>query len=1021
MFFVKTKSRSLRWGVLPVAILLTLLTAGSTAAREIDFSRDVLPILSDKCFHCHGPDPKEARKGDLRLDDEFDAKRDRDGYRVLDSTNPAQSELLARITTADVDDLMPPPDVGRPLTAEQIETLKQWVEQGAKWGRHWAFERVKRPALGQAGVHPIDELVGRKLKADGMMANPRADRRTLIRRLKLDLTGLPPTPAQVKRFLEDDQPGAWSRLVTRTLASPAYGERMAWDWLEAARYADSNGYQGDRERSMWPWRDWVVRAFNDNMPFDEFTIQQLAGDLLPNATHEQILATGFNRNHMINGEGGRIAEENRVDYVFDMTETMGTVWLGLTLNCSRCHDHKFDPLTQREYYEFTAFFNQTPVNGGGGDPATPPIIETGSPELRDDIVEADKVATLRQAQVEARQKAIATKQSEWEAKRREALAKLKTDDWVLMTPIEAKAKGQTLTIEPSGAVLASGENPEKDEYELVYRLAKGGVTAFKLEAVRHPSMTEGRLARSDSGNFVLTDVRFRPKEAKDALSISGSQATFEQGSHKIGNSHDSNPETGWAVWNGKTIDRDHAAMFRLKNVFNVKDGGELAVSLKFNSSAKHHNIGYFRLYQSTVKEPKLESAEAMLLTALETRVYKRTDDDRNRIKAAYEAGDAELVQLRADKKEADDRLNQLRRQLAKVMVMQDMGKPRKTYMLDRGLYTKRGEEVEAGVPASLPKFPEGEKNNRLGLAKWLVNRDHPLTARVTVNRFWQALFGIGFVKTAEDFGVQAEYPAQRKLLDWLAVEFMESGWDVKHLMRTIVTSETYQRSSTITSTEQYELDPENRLLARGPRFRLPSWMIRDQALASSGILNDRQGGASVNGYQPEGVWEEASFGRKRYSQAKGRALQRRSLYTFWRRIVGPTMFFDSAKRQVCEVKPLRTNTPMHALITMNDVTYVEAARSLAETILNEEKQVNSRLALASARVLSRELSERERVIWKRTLDRSTKEFASDPGAANAYLAHGDSKPGGQIEAVELAAWTALCLNMLNLDETLNKE
>ena len=1021
MFFTQTRLWSRRWDILPFAAMLVSLGSIPAEAREIDFSRDVLPILSDKCFHCHGPDPKEARKGDLRLDDESDAKRDRDGYRVLDSENPGQSELLARITAADEDDLMPPPDVGRPLSAEQVETLKLWVAQGAKWGRHWAFERVERPALGQPRMHPIDELVGRQLQAKGMTANPRADRRTLIRRLKLDLTGLPPTPAQVERFIEDDQPGAWDRLVTRTLASPAYGERMAWDWLEAARYADSNGYQGDRERSMWPWRDWVVRAFNANMPFDEFTIQQLAGDLLPNATHDQVLATGFNRNHMINGEGGRIAEENRVDYVFDMTETMGTVWLGLTLNCSRCHDHKFDPLTQREYYEFTAFFNQTPVNGGGGDPATPPIIETGSPDLLARIDEAKAVATDSHSAVESRQKAIAAEQPGWEAKRREALAKLKTDDWVLITPTKAKAKGQALTIEPSGAVLASGANPEKDEYELVYRLAKGGVTAFKLEAVRHPSMTEGRLARSDSGNFVLTDVRFRPSQAKDALVIAGSQATYEQGSHKVGNAYDSNPESGWAVWNGRTIDRNHAAMFRLKDVLNVDDESELSVSLKFNSSAKHHNIGYFRLYQTAVKEPKLESEEAMLLAALETPSAKRTDDQKNRIQGAFEAADAALVKLRASKKAADDQLNQLRRQLAKVMVMRDMGKPRKTYMLDRGLYTKRGEEVVAGVPASLPKFPEGEKNNRLGLAKWLVDRDHPLTARVTVNRFWQALFGIGFVKTAEDFGVQAEYPVQRELLDWLAVEFMESGWDMKQFLRTIVTSETYRRSSAVTSREQYEMDPENRLFSRGPRFRMPSWMIRDQALASSGILNDRQGGASVNGYQPKGVWEEASFGRKRYNQSKGRALHRRSLYTFWRRIVGPTMFFDSAKRQVCEVKPLRTNTPMHALITMNDVTYVEAARSLAETILNEEKQVNSRLELASTRVLARGLSERELAIWKRTLDRSMKEFTADPGAANAYLAHGDTKPVGQIEPVELAAWTALCLNMLNLDETLNKE
>ncbi len=1009
------------FGGLPMTLVLCLFLDVPGFAADLVFSRDVLPILSDKCFHCHGPDSKKARKGNLRLDDEDDAKRDRDGYRVLDLVNPDKSELIARITASDEDDLMPPPEVGRPLSAVQIETLKKWVKQGSRWGRHWAFEKVVRPLYGQSGMHPVDQQVDRKLKTESVTANPRADRRTLIRRLKLDLTGLPPTLDQVERFLADNRPGAWDRLVTRTLASPYYGERMAWDWLEAARYADSNGYQGDNERSMWPWRDWVVRAFNDNLPFDDFTIQQLAGDLLPDATQDQILATGFNRNHMINGEGGRIAEENRVDYVFDMTETMGTVWLGLTLNCSRCHDHKFDPLTQREYYEFTAFFNQTPVNGGGGDPATPPILKTGSQELMAEIKKAKEVEVQIGAKVMDREKAIAKGQIDWENGRRQELSRTKIEDWKLVKPISAKSKGQILTIEPSGAVLAAGNNPEKDEYELVYFLGKSEVTAFKLEAVRHPTMTEGRLARSDSGNFVLTDIHFQPKDAKASLVISGSQATYEQGSHKVVQAYDKDPTTGWAVWNGRTIDRDHAAMFRLKDPLKTENERELSVTLKFNSSAKHHNMGYFRLYQTSLKDPKLESKEAMLLVALMESVGNRTDNQKSLIKAAYEAADSKLLQLRNNKKTAGDRLKQLQGRLAKVMIMKDMAKPRKTYMLDRGLYTKRGEVVSAGVPASLPMFPEGEKNNRLGLAKWLVGRDHPLTARVTVNRYWQMLFGIGFVKTAEDFGVQSEYPVHRELLDWLAAEFMESGWDVKHLIKTIVTSETYRRSSKVLSSEQYEMDPENRLLARGPRFRMPSWMIRDQALAASGILNNRQGGASVNSYQPEGVWEETSFGRKRYTQSKGSALHRRSLYTFWRRIVGPTMFFDSAKRQVCEVKPLRTNTPMHALITMNDVTYVEAARSLAEIILNEEDGIDARLALASKRVLARELSKYEMAIWKRSLERSIKEFVADLNSAKAYLSHGDSKPNEKIDPSELAAWTALCLNFLNLDETLNKE
>ena len=1009
------------FGVLPMTLVLYWFSDISGFTTDLVFSRDVLPILSDKCFHCHGPDSKKARKGNLRLDDEVDAKRDRDGYRVLDPVNPAKSEFLARIATDDVEELMPPPELGRPLSAAQIDTLKKWINQGSKWGSHWAFERVERPLHDKGGIHPVDEQVNRKLKAKSVTANPRADRRTLIRRLKLDLTGLPPTLEQVERFLADNKPGAWERLVARTLASPSYGERMAWDWLEAARYADSNGYQGDNERSMWPWRDWVVRAFNNNLPFDDFTIQQLAGDLLPDATQDQILATGFNRNHMINGEGGRIAEENRVDYVFDMTETMGTVWLGLTLNCSRCHDHKFDPLTQREYYELTAFFNQTPVNGGGGDPATPPILKTGSQELMAEIEKAKEEQVEAMAMVLKRKESIAKDQIDWENRRRRELSNLKIEDWKLVKPINAKSKGQKLTIEPNGSVLASGNNPEKDEYELLYILGNSEVTAFKLEALRHPKMTKGRLARSDSGNFVLTDIRFQTKDAKGSLPISGSQATYEQGSYKIAQAYDNDPSTGWAVWNGRTIDRDHAAMFRLKDTLKIENDRALSVSLKFNSTAKHHNIGYFRFYQTSLKDPKLESEDEMLLFALKLPVAKRSDAHKSRIKDAFEAADSKLLKLRNNEKEAADRLKKLQGRLAKVMVMKDMVKPRKTYMLDRGLYTKRGEVVFAGVPASLPMLPKGEMNNRLGLAKWLVGRDHPLTARVTVNRYWQMLFGIGFVKTAEDFGLQAEYPVHRDLLDLLAVEFMESGWDVKQLIKTIVTSETYRRSSKVLSHNQYEMDPENRLLARGPRFRMPSWMIRDQALASSGILNDRQGGASVNSYQPEGVWEETSFGRKRYTQATGSALHRRSLYTFWRRIVGPTMFFDSAKRQVCEVKPLRTNTPMHALITMNDVTYVEAARSLAETIINKEDEINARLILASKLVLARELSKREIVIWKRSLDRASREFIADPDSAKAYLSHGDSKPNGRIKPSELAAWTAICLNFLNLDETLNKE
>ncbi len=736
--------RSFRIGALLFATTLT---------GEVDFARQVLPILSENCFNCHGPDEK-TRKGDLRLDQHKGTLADLGGYAAVVPGKPEESELLARITASDPNERMPPPKSKLALTAKEIATLKEWIASGASWERHWAFESVQRPGAVKGSKHPLDFFVERRLTKEKLKPNGRASKETLVRRLFLDLTGLPPSPEDVDGFLADESVQAWEALVDRALASPAFGERMAWNWLEAARYADSNGYQGDRERTMWPWRDWVVKAFNDNLSYDRFTILQLAGDLLPDAGPEQILPTAFNRNHMINGEGGRIAEENRVDYVFDMTETMGTVWLGLTLNCCRCHDHKFDPVKQTEYYRLTAFFNQTPVNGGGGNPQTAPVLEASSP-------------------------------------------------------------------------------------------------------------------------------------IHDALA--------------------------------------------------AKTGGK----------------------------PK------------------------------------------------DGRV--------KVMVMADMGKSRLTYLLDRGLYNQRREQVSAGTPAFLPPLPNTERPNRLDLARWLVARDNPLTARVTVNRIWQMLFGNGLVKTVEDFGRQAEHPFHPELLDWLAAEFMESGWNLKALLKTILTSETYRRDSSVPSPAAYESDPENRLLARGPRFRMPSWMIRDQALAAAGILNRELGGKPVFGYQPPGVWAEATFGKKRYQQDAGNALRRRSLYLFWRRIVGPTTFFDVAKRQVCEVKPLRTNTPMHALTTLNDVTYVEAARAFAQKLLLEAEEDEARLNLAGKRLLARTPSPEEGRIWQLSLDRARKAFTADPEAAKHFLSHGDWKHAPGQDPVTHAAWAALCLNLFNLDETLNKE
>lgn len=788
-------------GISLVLLFLAAPAWADNADRAVRFDRDIRPILATHCYHCHGPDP-ESREADLRLDTE-------DGARAALEIEDGLAKLIGRVTSTDPDVVMPPPATKKPLDAAQIELLQRWIADGAPWGRHWAFEPLAKPAVPAVATrsrtirNPIDAFVQEKLAVRGLEPAAEASRETLIRRVSLDLTGLPPTPEEVDAFVAERAPDAYDKLVDRLLASPAYGERMAWDWLDAARYADSNGYQGDADRTMWPWRDWVVEAFNRNLPYDQFTIWQLAGDLLPEATFEQKLATGFCRNHMINGEGGRIPEENRVDYVMDMAETAGTVWLGLTFNCCRCHDHKFDPLTQRDYYRMFAFFNQTPVDGGGGNPWTPPVLDTATPDQRRQIDECE-------ARVSA---------------------------------IEAALK----------------------------KLADGAAD-----------------------------------KADDA-------------------------------------------------------------------SAK-----------------------------------------------AVDSG-SERIALEAERDEVMKRLDALRKRAPGVMVMADRPTRRQTFVLDRGLYSSPKDEVTAGVPESLPQPASVDAANRLTLATWLVSADNPLMARVTVNRFWQQLFGIGLVKTSEDFGVQGEPPPQQELIDWLAADFRESGWDVKRFLRQIVTSHTYRQSSRVTPALA-EADPENRLLARGPRFRLPSTMIRDQALAVSGLLVRSIGGPPVNSYQPAGVWEEATFGKRSYPQGHGDELHRRSLYTFWRRIIAPTMFFDNASRQTCSVKVLRTNTPLQSLFTFNDVTFVEAGRVLAERVLAAAPHDDaSRIDAIVRRVLCRRATPAEQAILLDAIAESRRSFAADADAARQLLAVGEAPRDTGLPETEHAAWTSLVLTVMNLDESLTKE
>ncbi|MFN0128521.1 MAG: PSD1 and planctomycete cytochrome C domain-containing protein [Verrucomicrobiales bacterium] len=993
--------------------LLLAASVGLAAAEPVNFSREVLPVLSDRCFSCHGPDEKH-RKADLRLDVESAAKAVGENGAAIVPGAPEKSLLVERILSKDPDELMPPPEAHKDLTPAQIATLQRWIAEGAPWGKHWAFTPLERPVVKEPG-NPVDALVGATLKLEGLDFSPEADPSTLLRRASLTLTGLPPTPEEMAVWLADTSPAAWEKQVDRLLASRAYGERMAWDWMEASRYADSNGYQGDSERTMWPWRDWVVNAFNRNMPWDEFTIWQLAGDLLPNATDEQKLATAFLRNHPINGEGGRIPEENRVDYVFDMTETTGTVWLGLTLNCCRCHDHKFDPLTNRDYYSLTAFFNQTPLTGESRDGQLPPVLRVPPADEPQRLAEVDKSLTEKREALAKAHVESSPRRPAWEEK---FLADAAVDEWRPLRPQSARAEHSTLTAQPDDSLLNSGENPDKDSYEVVVVPGAGRWTGLRLEPLRDPSMTKGGLARSDNGSFFLTTLRVELPDGQ-SLPLTAVATTREQGDLKLAGVLDDAPATGWSVGDGKALERDHAAVLRFNTPLEATPDTKLIIRLKHESEQKRQSLGRFRLSLTRSENPRLDPTDLTLLAAIRTAEGQRTEDQRKAVTAAWEKADSVLTPLQNEITELEKRRNEIGQAGPKVMIMEDRDKPRPTFILNLGLYNKPGEEVPTAVPGFLETLPPEAPRNRLGLAQWIVSPGNPLTARVTVNRFWQMLFGTGLVKSSEDFGVQSEFPVHPALLDWLAAEFRDSGWNLKQLLRLILTSRTWKQSSRVTPA-LLERDPFNKLLARGPRFRLPSSMIRDQALAASGLLRPMDGGQPVNPYQPDGIWEETTFGNKKYNRSKGDDLHRRSLYTFWRRIVGPALFFDTGSRLVCSVKPLRTNTPLHALATTNDVTFVEAARALALATA-DKTDAGARANAMFERVLGHSASAEQMAVLLSGMERHRQRFAASPDRAVKFLGEGEVVPAEPERTPELAAWTMTALTILNMDETLNLE
>ena len=1002
------------------------------------FSRDVLPILSENCFACHGPDESQ-RKADLRLDQREGA------LTVLSLEKPAESELLARVISTDDEVVMPPPASHKKrLTARQVETLRRWVEAGAPWGKHWAFERPVQVDLPKLAAHPIDAFVLARLAEDGLAPSARAARHTLARRVSFDLTGLPPSTSELDEFLKDDSNLAYERLVDRLLASEHFGERLAMWWLDAARYSDTDGYQGDATRTNWPWRDWVVGAFNRNLPFDQFTVEQFAGDLLPNATAEQRLATCFHRNHMTNGEGGRDPEESRIDYVIDRVSTTGTLWLGLTLGCCQCHSHKYDPITQRDFYSLTAFFNSIDEDGKAST-AAKPFLSYQSPLAARAVQEAQELVDQRKPREAQARTAAESPFADWLVARA-AEVKSGFQAWHPLVNAELESiEGTQLSQTPDGTVQASGANPRQDDYRLTATVKLSRVTGLKLEVLPHESHTGGGLSRGQSGEFILTDIKVQVRrrgssQIRDLLVANAvADVSAEQKDARsygdVKGVLDDDPRNGWTT-KGHDSKQPHVAVFALAEPLELEADEELVFELRQRSTDGDANIGRFRVSITDQAGATIRSIDTPLLEQLAALSPPDVADLlRNSVSGR---GTKQLRQKLFDQFLADhapyqiekSALDRATRQLSEVqngakkidvMVLAERAEPRPTHVLLRGVWDKKGEVVLRDVPAAITVWTTEEPRTREQLARWIVSRENPLTARVIVNHFWQMLFGTGLVKTTEDFGLQGERPSHPELLDWLAVDFMEHGWNTKRLLKLIVTSETYQQSSSV-SVELLARDPENRLLARGSRFRLPSWMLRDAALKSSGLLNPAVGGPPVRPYQPDGVWEEMFMGRFKYEPSEGAAQDRRTVYAFWRRAIAPTFLFDSAQRRVCEVRPSRTNTPLQALTLLNDANYLAAARSLAGHALQAGADPATRLTEITRRVVSRPPTPRETTILKRELDRALTHFRAHPADAKSFLHQTNYQRSEQTQSdADLAAYTLVASLILNLDEALNHE
>ena len=1009
---------------LSVGSLLLFVTAAG-AAEKVDFNRDIRPILSNACFRCHGPDAA-VREAELRLDIPDGLFGKRNGKAAVLAGHPERSELMHRISHADVEKRMPPEESNRKLTATEIDLVRRWIKEGAPWQQHWAFQPLVQPATPQLAQdnwskNSIDQFVLRRLRSEGLVPARQASAETLVRRVAFDVTGLPPTIQEIDRFLNDKSPRSYEDMVDRFLQSSAYGEQMARHWLDLARYADTNGYQYDTERTQWVWRDWVIDAYNRNLPFDQFTIHQLAGDLLPAATAQQRLATGFNRNHGITIEGGIIDEEYRVEYVMDRLVTVGSVWMGLTVGCARCHEHKYDPISQKEFYELFAFFNQVPEGGRGFNPQE--TIASPLAEQQQRKVDLE-IARLRTELAKPIDDTVAVEK--WA---REISSG--GQSWSVLDPSSMKSSGGSkFTKLDDHSLLVGGANPGKDTYDIHARTDKSNLTTVRLQALTDPSLPGGGPGRHSNSNFVLSEFELTAVSVKDpqqsqVVKFSQARAEYSQRNYEIKKAIDGTVanSNGWAV-DGPTRKKPVAAIFVASVPFGFKGGTELRFRLRHEANFGTHGVGRVRLSVSSAAAESLgyggPPADIVRIASLS--VSKRSESDQQKLATYYR-------QRYGKQKVLMDQIAALERRKATAfpatMVMKDLAKPRDTFVLNRGQYNAPGEKVAASVPAIFPVLPAAAPRNRLGLAQWLVDPSHPLTARVTVNRYWQRLFGVGLVKTSEDFGVQGELPSHRELFDWLAAEFIREGWDIKKVHRLILTSATYRQSSHV-GAAAYAADPENRLLSRGPRMRLAAEEIRDNALAVSGLLVRRLGGKSVYPYQPKGLWTELNnrpgYSRQ-YPQGQGEDLYRRSLYTFWKRTVPSPMLktLDAPEREFCTLQRSRTNTPLQSLLLLNGPQFIEAARQMAGRVVQEGgDSVEARVVFSFRLATGRRPTKEEATLLASVYQSELSRFRGDEAAARKLLQVGEARQVSQLDVAEQAAWTSVTRMLLNLDEAITK-